>query len=89
MDAIIGLLFLVGAIVSFVGSIMVLIKAFQESILWGLGSLLIPFVILVFVLLNWYEAKQGFLTMLAGAAVTILGLILGAMFGEPVAPPQM
>ena len=73
-----GIVVLMGALASFVGSIMVLVKAFQESILWGLGALFIPFVILVFIILHWYEAKQGFLVFLVGSAVMMLGSALGA-----------
>lgn len=75
---------LVGGVTAFVGGIMILIKAFQKSILWGLGSLIIPFVILVFVILNWEESKQGFLIWLAGFIVIILGTVLSAVFGAPI-----
>jgi len=74
----------VGWIVSLVGSIMVLIKAFQKSILWGLGSLFIPFVILVFVIMNWEDTKKGFLIALAGSGVAFVGIIIMVMFGAPV-----
>jgi hypothetical protein len=88
MAAIGGIIFLVGSLVSFVGGIMVLIKAFQESLLWGIGSLLIPFVLLIFAILNWNEAKQGFLVLVGGTVAMILGTILSAMFGEPITLPQ-
>ena len=83
-----GLLTLVGGIASLVGSILVLIKAFQKSVLWGLGSLFIPFVILVFVFLNWEDSKKGFLISVAGFGLIVLGSILAAM-GMPsgAAPP--
>ncbi len=81
MAAIGMILMLVGWLVALVGGIMILIKAFQASIWWGLGSLFIPFVILVFVALNWEDSKQGFLIWLAGFVVAIVGMVLGAMFG--------
>lgn len=81
MAAIGMILMLVGWIVALVGGIMILIKAFQTSIWWGLGSLFIPFVILVFVALNWEESKQGFLIWLAGVVVAIVGSVIAAMFG--------
>jgi len=80
---------LVGGVTAFVGGIMILIKAFQKSILWGIGSLIVPFVILVFVFLNWEESKQGFLIWLAGFIVIILGSVLSAMFGAPIEPMPM
>ena len=64
--AIIGLLLIiVGGLTMLVGNIMVLIKAFQTSILWGLGSFFVPFVILVFVIMHWEDSKKGFLIALA------------------------
>lgn len=80
--AMIGLLLMfVGWVVSAVGSIMVLIKAFQNSIVWGLCSLFIPFVIFVFVAQNWEETKKGFLISLLGFGIIVLGAIMGAVFG--------
>ena len=72
---------LVGGIAGLVGGIMILIKAFQKSILWGLGSLIVPFVILVFAVMNMEDCKKGLLIMLAGIVVQVLGMILMAMGG--------
>ena len=84
-----GLIGLVGALAIFVGAIMVLIKAFQKSIVWGIASLFIPVVLFVFAILNWSESKRGILILLAGVAATILGTALGALSGEPVEMPQV
>ena len=53
-------LIVVGGIIAFIGSIMFLICAFKESILWGLGSLFIPIVGLVFIFTHWDETKKPF-----------------------------
>ncbi len=69
--------------VMLVGGIMVLIKAFQESVWWGLGCIFVPFVGLVFVIMHWAVAKQGFLIQLAGIALLIVGIIIAALGGHP------
>ena len=81
MGAIVGILFLVGGLVSFVGTIMILIEAFKESILWGIGSLIVPFVILAFIITRWEVSKKGFLISLGGVAMQIVGGILGVVLG--------
>jgi hypothetical protein len=70
------LMYGVGGLAGFVGSAMVLIKAFRESALWGLVSFFIPFAIFVFVAKNWEEAKTGFGVALAGGAIAFLGVIV-------------
>jgi hypothetical protein len=62
-------------------SIQILIMAFKTSIGWGLGSLLIPFVILAFVFTHWSETKKPFLYSLACLPVYIIGFVLMAMGG--------
>ena len=77
------LLMLVGGIVSLIGGVMLLIEAFKVSVLWGLGSLFIPFVVLVFAIKYWDEAKTGFLLNIAGTFGCIIAMVLMAM-GEVV-----
>ena len=87
MGAIGGLVVLVGLVISIVGGVMVLIEAFKQSIVWGLASLFIPFVILVFVALNWEVSKKGFLIAVAGTIVYVVGMVLtiaAAGGGAPV-----
>ena len=71
------LLMAVGVIVSFVFSIIILIQAFKTSILWGLGSIFIPFVILVYVFMNWADTKKSFLYVIGGWVLTVVGGVLG------------
>lgn len=68
----------VGGIVMLVGGIWILVKAFQESIVWGLASLFIPIVALVFVVTHWQDAGKPFLIYLAGLAVYMVGVFGGA-----------
>jgi hypothetical protein len=46
-------------LISVVAKIQLIVLAFQESVLWGIGCFL-PFVSLIFVVLNWHEAKRPF-----------------------------
>ncbi len=80
------LLLVVGGIVALIGGIMVLIEAFKESVGWGLGSLLVPVVSLVFVVLHWSVAKKGFLLYLAGIGLIVVGAICGAMGAASAQP---
>lgn len=78
-----SLLLILGSILLIGGGIWLLVVAFQESLLWGLGCLLIPFVSLVFVIMNWSESKNPFLVQIAGLVLCVLGVVISA----PSAPP--
>ena len=85
---IIGLILLaVGGIVAFVGGIWVLVLAFKQHILWGLGSLFVPFVSLVFVIKYHKVALKPFLICVAGWVLLIIGSVIagaGAVEGMDV-----
>lgn len=68
---------IVGLLVMLVGSIMLLVAAFRESVWWGLGCLLLGPVSLVFTVMKWQEAKKGFLTNIAGAGIVLVALLVG------------
>jgi hypothetical protein len=72
----------IGGIVMLVFGVILLVKAFQTSVLWGLGYVFVPFVSLIFVILYWQETKKPFLYLLAGSAVMTVGLVLGMPAGE-------
>ena len=76
MDIVGMILMAVGGIVMLVGSIMFLIAAFQESLLWGLGSIFVPFVSLIFLIMHWDKAGKPFLIQLAGMVPMIVGSFL-------------
>jgi hypothetical protein len=81
MTAIASILLLLGWLVSIVGGIMLLVVAFKESILWGLGCIFIPFVALIFIVMHWEQSKKPFFIELAGAVLVIIGIILGGSTG--------
>ena len=64
--------------------IQILITAFKTSVGWGLASLFIPFVVLVFVAKHWEATKTPFLRSLIAFAVALVGTgisVFGAMSG--------
>ena len=73
-------LVIVGGIGMLIFSIQILILAFKKSLGWGLASLLIPFVIFVFIFQNWAACRTPFLRMLACVPVWAIGAAL-AGFG--------
>lgn len=62
----------VGILIGCIAGIWLLIEAFRVSILWGLASLFIPVVPLVFVILHWDRARKPFLWSLLGAVLIIV-----------------
>lgn len=81
METLGTILLFIGLIPMLVGSIWLLVTAFQESILWGLGTLLVPFVGIIFVIMHWDAAKKPFLIWAAGFVPYIIGMILAASAG--------
>ena len=69
---------LVGVMIIVFGRIGFLIAAFRESILWGLGCILLSPVSLVFLFLHWPEAKNPFFLQLVGLGLVFLAASSGA-----------
>lgn len=76
MEALGGILIIIGSLIALVYGIILLVKAFQVSIWWGLAYLLIPFAALVFIIVHWEIAKKPFLMSLLSFPFIIIGLIL-------------
>lgn len=78
-------MFWIGALLCIVGGLWIVVNAFKESIWWGLGSLLIPLVGLIFAIMNFAENKIPLLLYVIGIVVLFVG---GAFSGQPpvVAP---
>lgn len=68
-------LLIVGLILAFVGGIWLLVVAFKTSIWWGLGSLFIPLVNLIFVILHWQPSKKPFFIYLAGVVLLVIAAL--------------
>jgi hypothetical protein len=70
------LLILIGFIILVIFSIQILILAFKESRVWFIGSLIIPFVMLIFVIMHWEKAKSPFLKGLIAIPFYVIGFIM-------------
>jgi len=62
-----------GAIIATVGTLLLLIAAFRQSILWGLAVLFAPLGNVVFACRHWTEARTGFMASIIGAAICLGG----------------
>ncbi|NUO76225.1 MAG: hypothetical protein HOQ32_09445 [Lysobacter sp.] len=67
-------MYLLGLALSAIGVLWIVVNAFRESVLWGLGSLLIPFVALIFGLMNFSANKIPLLLCLIGAVLIAVGM---------------
>ncbi|OTG64682.1 hypothetical protein B9T28_10785 [Acinetobacter silvestris] len=67
------LLVYLGFMVLIIGSIGFLIAAFKNSILWGLGCLLLSPVSIIFLILHWSDAKNPFFLQLIGIGIVFIG----------------
>lgn len=82
MQLMAGLVFaMIGGLMSFIGSIWVLVLAFRRHIGWGLAGLLIPFALMVFGVMNWSETQEGMMLTIVGTVVTMFvsGLYFSAL----------
>jgi len=62
-----------GVILSLIGGLWIVVNAFRASVLWGLGSLFVPFVSLVFAIMNFRENKIPLLISVAGGVLVAMG----------------
>ncbi|MEM6990146.1 MAG: hypothetical protein AAF721_06605 [Myxococcota bacterium] len=60
--------------------IWVIVQAFREHALWGLGVLFIPVVWIVFVVLNWERSGRPFLLGLAATGALIVEALIAGGF---------
>jgi len=72
-----------GLVVALIGGVRMLISAFRKSVLWGLGCLFVPFCSLIYLVVDWDNAKSGFFLYLKG-----VGLILVASVVAVVTAPN-
>ncbi len=69
-----NLLMGIGLLSAMIGGIWLLVVAFQESVLWGIGTIFIPLVGLIFAVTHWAEAKWPFLVNLVGWMLLYAGV---------------
>ena len=80
MEALGMILLVIGFIGMFITSIWFLIVAFQESPLWGLGCIFLPFISLIFLVMHWDKAAKPFLASLACILPVVAGMMIGSRF---------
>ncbi|HEV8694779.1 MAG TPA: hypothetical protein VGQ93_11455 [Lysobacter sp.] len=66
-------MFWLGVILSLIGGLWIVVNAFRTSVLWGLGSLLVPFVSLIFAIMNFGENKIPLILSVIGAVLVFMG----------------
>ena len=66
-------MFWLGVALGFIGWLWLVVNAFRTSALWGVGSLLISPIALVFGLLNFGENKIPLLLSVVGIAMFFMG----------------
>ena len=66
----------IGGIISLIGGIWFLVVAFRQTIWWGLGSLFIPIVALVFLIMHWGDAAKPFFVSLLGVVIMVVVAVL-------------
>lgn len=66
----------IGLIIALIYGIQLLILAFKESVLWGLGYLFVPFVALIFIFMHWDKTKKPFLMCLLAIPFYVVGFML-------------
>jgi hypothetical protein len=71
------LLIVLGLIALLVGWVWLLVAAFVESVLWGIGTLLFSPIGLIFGILHWPEYKVPMLLYVGGAICYFIGSAIG------------
>lgn len=62
-------------LVSVVCSLVIMVAAFRQSVLWGLAYLFIPGGSLVFIVRYWSDVKTSFLVSLAAGVLALIGIM--------------
>lgn len=67
-----------GVVLMLAGTILLLIQAFREHVLWGLACVLVGPLLLVFSLCYWPDTRTPFVMLIGGAAfLAVWGWMLG------------
>ena len=76
MNIISYILFSIGVIIALFYFLKIVRIAYHESVLLGIGSLLIPIVCLVFIAVHWADTKPDFIKFLASIPFLVLSAIV-------------
>ena len=67
-------MYYLGIALCLIGGLWIVVNAFRKSIWWGLGSLLIPFVALVFAIMNFAGNKIPLAIYVVGIVLILVGM---------------
>lgn len=62
-----------GIILLLIGGLWIVVNAFRTSVLWGLGALLVPFVSLIFAVMNFGNNKIPLAISVVGGILMFMG----------------
>ena len=65
-----------GFLLVIVSAIQLVIAAFKQSVLWGLGYLFLPIVWFIFLFMHWDKARKPFFLQLFGVVLVVVGHFL-------------
>jgi hypothetical protein len=66
-----------GYALCFFGGLWIVVLAWQDGILWGIGCFLFPLLQFVGDALNWKKSKSAFFILLAGFAALVVSNVIG------------
>ena len=73
MEIVGGGLVLIGICIAVIADLMIIIQAFKKSLLWGFGTLFIPIVGVIFIILNWGTTKKYVFWILISIPFLLVG----------------
>ena len=86
MDALGGLMMIVGGAMTVIAWIWVVVIAFREDgFLWGIGSLLIGLVALIYMLMHFDECRTPFWLTVAGIILAVIGIMISPEMADEMA----
>lgn len=76
-------MYYLGIALCVIGGLWIVINAFRKSIWWGLGSLIIPLVALVYAIMNFAENKIPLAIYVVGIILLVVGMPSGSPYPVP------
>lgn len=76
-------MYYLGIALCLIGGLWIVVNAFRTNIWWGLGSLLIPFVALIFAIMNFAANKIPLAIYVVGLILLVVGFPSMAQLGAP------
>ena len=68
---------IIGVLCILIGWILLVVEAFHTSVLWGLGTLFIKPVTLIYAIVHWDRAKSAAVIFFTGYGIVLVGALAG------------